>query len=354
MTDSTDNVVPMPTADGGVKQQRYRRKHQQARKPPQKKRSPSDPPQAPETGGFTAVPPVAVEMENASPANDMVTSTDRLLHYDSHDVTRDHGHGEKWGRRGPVSAAPRGSGMDGLDVLAVLAALSLAGVAAWFSVHGMIVLFPGNPAAALWLGISLEGAKIITAAWLGARWADVGWLARVSLIGFTAATGVLNATGVYSQLVAAHIGPKGMTAAGLETQDAGAAAKIEAAQGRVADIDRRLALIDATVEGAARRGNARTAANAMAQQRQARAGLAQERERAMADVTSLKTERASGTAQGKAAALEAEPIQYVAQFLGVQRGGEEVIRWVIALIVGCTDPFAIALAAALAARRRRP
>jgi hypothetical protein len=242
--------------------------------------------------------------------------------------------------------------MAGLDILALLAALSLAGVAAWFSIHGMVTLFPGNPAASLWLGISLEGAKIITAAWLGARWADVGWLARVSLIGFTAATGVLNATGVYSQLVAAHIGPKGMTAAGLETQDAGAAAKIEAAQGKVADIDRRLALIDATVEGAARRGNARTATRTMDEQRKARSALAGERERAMAELAGLKTERASGSAQGKAAALEAEPIQYVAQFLGVQRGGEEVIRWVIALIVGCTDPFAIALAAALTSRRR--
>lgn len=46
--------------------------------------------------------------------------------------------------------------------------------------------------------------------------------------------------------------------AGLETRDAEAGAQIEVVQGKLADIDRRLALIDGTVEAASKRGNPST------------------------------------------------------------------------------------------------
>jgi hypothetical protein len=66
----------------------------------------------------------------------------------------------------------------------------------------------------------------------------------------------INAALVYSQLVAAHVGPRGAVAAGLQARDADAAARIEVAQSRVADLDRRLAQIDDAVKAATKRGRA--------------------------------------------------------------------------------------------------
>ncbi len=249
--------------------------------------------------------------------------------------------------------AARGETMTALDVLAILAALSLTGVAAWLSVHGFVVLFPGLPIVGLWLGCSLEGAKVVMAAWLGARWRDISWLSRVVLLVFTAGAAGLNASGVYSQLVQAHVSPRGAASAGRETSDAEAAARIELAQQRIADLEKRLGQIDGAVAEATKRGRTKGAMQLAEDQRRARGALAGERDRAAQELAGLKAQRAGAAAQGRAEESEAAPIAYLAELLNISRGGEELIRWVIAGVVACTDPFALAILAALSSRRRR-
>ena len=65
-------------------------------------------------------------------------------------------------------------------------------------------------------------------------------------------------------------------------------------------------------------------------------------------VAALKAERASVAAKGRQVDTEAAPIKYVAELTD----GERAIRWLIALMVLCCDPLAIALTAAASARRR--
>jgi hypothetical protein len=240
-----------------------------------------------------------------------------------------------------------------LDVLCVLAAIALAGITAWLSVNGMVVLFPGLPIVALLLGVAIEGAKISTSAWLGKHWEDAGWSARIALIAFTAMCASLNAASVYSQLVAAHTGAKGALEATTETKNAEAAGRIEVAQDRTADIDRRLKQIDDTIAEATRRGRSREATRLIESQRQTRAQLAGERERAARDLAAVKTERVQTAAQGKAAEVESTPLRYLAEILNINAGPEALIRFLIAAIVACGDPFAIALLAAVSGRRRR-
>jgi hypothetical protein len=50
------------------------------------------------------------------------------------------------------------------DPLAYGAAMALPGCAAWFSIKGMVVLFPGAPIAVVAMAITMESAKLITAA----------------------------------------------------------------------------------------------------------------------------------------------------------------------------------------------
>jgi hypothetical protein len=45
------------------------------------------------------------------------------------------------------------------------------------------------------------------------------------------------------------------------------------------------------------------------------------------------------------------PLRYAAQLLGLGGDDERAIRWLIALMVLCCDPLAIALTAAVSARR---
>ena len=117
-----------------------------------------------------------------------------------------------------------------------------------------------------------------------------------------------------------------------------------------ADLDRRLAQIDAAVEKATEKGRTTAAMKLADDQRRARAGLVDERKREAGTLAVLKAERASVAARGRQIETEAAPIRYVAELLGVDTDSEKAIRWLIALMVMCCDPLAIALTAAASAR----
>src|SRR5262249_37112819 len=62
-------------------------------------------------------------------------------------------------------------------------------------------------------------------------------------------------------------------------------------------------------------------------------------------------ERAALAAKGRQIETEAAPIRYVAELIGTEADSERAIRWLIALMVLCCDPLAIALTAGASARR---
>jgi len=137
----------------------------------------------------------------------------------------------------------------------------------------------------------------------------------------------------------------------IEAQDAALAAHIEVTAHSVADLDRRLGQIDTAIEEAAKRGRTNAALSAIAEQRKAREALAGRRQREDAALADLKTERATLSAKGRLIETEAAPLRYVAELIGADTDSERAIRWLIALMVLCCDPLAIALTAAASARR---
>jgi hypothetical protein len=86
---------------------------------------------------------------------------------------------------------------------------------------------------------------------------------RLTLAALVADLAAINATGVYAQLVAAHVGERGSATSAIEMQDAALAVRVEVAAHAVADLDRRLGQIDLTIEEAAKRGRTTTALTAI-------------------------------------------------------------------------------------------
>ncbi len=240
-------------------------------------------------------------------------------------------------------------------VAAYLTAFILALIAAWFSVRGMVVLFPGDPTSALVLGIGLETAKIATVGFVAAFWWRLAWFFRIALVVLACGCEVLNASGVFGQLVIAHLHKSAVAEANFERTDAEVSGRIEVAQSRVADLDRRIATIDGMVDGAAQKGKAKQAAALMREQQRQRAQLVSERDQARQELASLRTSRSSGSAQHKVDEAETAPVVWAARTIGIERDPEVIIRGIIALIVICLDPLAIFLMAAVnsGARRRR-
>ena len=212
-------------------------------------------------------------------------------------------------------------------------------------------MFPGAPMSVVAMTVAMEASKLVAAGWLARRWAATHWVARIAIAAFIFGLMVINATGVYAQLVAAHVGERGAATSAIETQDATLAARIAVQAHTVADIDRRLNQVDVAIEEAAKRGKTNAALSAIEGQRKARAGLVDERKREAGTLAALQAERATVTAKGRQIETEALPIRYVAEIIGADTDSEKAIRWLIALMVLCCDPLAIALTAAASVRR---
>jgi hypothetical protein len=192
-------------------------------------------------------------------------------------------------------------------------AVALAGAAAWFSIRGMVVIFPGSPVRVVIMAIAMECAKLVTAGWLARRWSTTAVIWRAALVVFVFGLAVINATGVYAQLVAPHVGERGAPTSHLEERTVDLEARIDVQAHKVADLDRRLGQIDSAIEEAAKRSRTKTALSAMDDQRKARGALVDERKREAGARAILQTERASVAAKGRQAETEAAPIRYVAE-----------------------------------------
>jgi hypothetical protein len=231
-----------------------------------------------------------------------------------------------------------------VNVLAYVVAVALAGIAAYFSIRGMIVLFPGAPTAIVVMGVAMEAAKLVTVAFLAHQWRLLGHLSRAVLVTLVAGLAAINAAGVYSQLVAAHFGDRVAATSAVETEAAALAAKTEVQAQTVADLDRRAGQIDAAIAEMVKRGRTAGALEAIGAQRKLREALVSQRRHEAETLASLKSEAGALTAKSRQIEVEAAPIRYVAQLMGATT--EQAIRLLILLMVLTCDPLALALTAA--------
>jgi hypothetical protein len=153
---------------------------------------------------------------------------------------------------------------------------------------------------------------------------------------------IINATYVYAQLVAVHVGERGQAIPAFESQDAAPDASVEVKAHTVADLDRRVSQIDATIDEAAKRGQTTRALAAAEPLRKPREMLAAQREDEGTALADLKAERAALGARSRQVESEDAPIRYSLSFLVLKLTANGAIRWLILMIVLRCDPLATA------------
>jgi len=234
---------------------------------------------------------------------------------------------------------------------ALVAALALATVAAYFSVTGMAEIFPGDPVAVMVFAATMEAGKLVIAGWLAAHWRRVGWSMRAVLVTLVAGLALINATGVFGKLVEAHVSVAASTRSSVTERMEALDARVKAQSGVVADLDSRVAQIDRAVDESTRRGRVTRALDIATQQRVTRDGLDAQRQAATQTLVGLQAQRAALAGERVRIEASAGPIQYLAMMVGA--APEAAVRWLILLMVLCCDPAAIALTVAAAGSRRR-
>lgn len=233
---------------------------------------------------------------------------------------------------------------------AIVAALALATVAAYFSVTGMAEIFPGAPVAVMVFAATMEAGKLVIAGWLAAHWRRVGWSMRFVMVTLVAGLALINAVGVFGKLVEAHVSVAATSRSSVTERIEALDARVKAQSAVIADLDGRIAQIDRAVDESTKRGRITRALDIASQQRVARDGLDSQRQAATTTLVAQQGERAALV--GERARIEAStgPIQYLAMMAGT--APEDAVRWLMLLMVLCCDPAAIALTVAASSSRR--
>jgi hypothetical protein len=240
---------------------------------------------------------------------------------------------------------------DALDWLARLVAIGMACITAYFSIHGLLTLFPGDEIGVTVFGIGVECLKVVGVMYLSAHARTIWWLWRWATIGAVIIAAGLNSASVYAKFAALHSQSPAAATATREAFAADLDARIETAQVRLDDLKRRSTAIDATVENASKRSNAKSANRVVNNTRGDRASLSGDSEAVAKELARLKAERGRVMADGHRAAAEELPVTLMASLFTTDAA--TVLRWLVCAVVICGDPAALAFLAGIGSSRAK-
>jgi hypothetical protein len=238
-----------------------------------------------------------------------------------------------------------------VKVAAFVVALALACVSAAFSIDGLTAIFAGAFWPVITMGAALEAGKLVAAAWLTEHWNSAPSLLRAVLVAMIFVLMSLNAIGVFGFLTRAHLDHMAAIDLALADRSADADARLTIQGQTVADLDRRIAQIDAAIEQSTRLGRPVSAMTIADQKRRDRADIVAERQREAQALATLQIEKARIDAQHRRAEAEVGPVRYLAELMGAPAADlERPVRLLTLALVAVLDPMAVALLLAAGTR----
>ena len=234
--------------------------------------------------------------------------------------------------------------------IAYLTAIALASAAAYFSIGGLVELFPAQEAAVAVLGGILEIAKLVMVAWLTAHWRLVGWLLRLVMVLLVIGLVVVNGGGTFARLIESHFLLNDAAATEVSERASALDARIAEQQRRVAILeaqDREIADVVAKMTAV---GQTKTALTAITGQQARREAIGKSRQQAADMLVDQRRERSHIEAEGKRVFAQTGSARFLAAQLGTD--AETVIRFLVLALVLLIDPSAIVLTIAATTRHR--
>mgnify|MGYP001016144777 CR=1 FL=1 len=225
--------------------------------------------------------------------------------------------------------------------LLMLTALAITGVAGYFSILGLMAIFPASPIAVAVMGGVLEVAKLITASWVYRNWKSANKLLKTY---FTIAVCVLSfitSMGVFGYLSRSHIEHT--------TVGGSAVFKIEQLESKKASAERRLKNAQTSLDTLDRLTTAEDVLDAnfiRNRQKRERASLDNEIKSASGDIETIETDLIPLKTENLKLEAEVGPIKYIAELFygsGDTATIDKAVRLMIIILIFVFDPLAILL-----------
>jgi uncharacterized protein YlbG (UPF0298 family) len=236
-----------------------------------------------------------------------------------------------------------------MGLLTLAMALAISGVAAWYSIAGLIAIFSGATTAIIIMGSVLEAGKLVTASWLYRNWKQVPFLLKSYLTSAVVVLMFITSMGIFGFLSKAHLEHSISVGGTNDLQIENLERQIARQQSIVADSETVLSQLDAQVQTLIDYDRIRGPSGSIA----TRQGQAEERQAlnetidaAYVRIEELQTDLTPLQQEKLAIEVEVGPLKYIAELIYGDQARDyfdEAVRWVILLIVFVFDPLAVLL-----------
>jgi hypothetical protein len=227
-------------------------------------------------------------------------------------------------------------------------AFVLSGIAAYYSVIGLIAIFSAAVIPVAIMGGSLEAAKLVVASWLYRYWKSIPFLMKAYFTSALVILMIITSMGIFGFLSKAH-SDQSLVSGDVTAKIAVYDEKIKTAKENIDANRKALKQMDEAVDQVMARSTSETGADkAVAirrSQQKERGRLIAEIETYQKTVTSLNEARAPIAAEVRKVEAEVGPLKYIAAMIygdnPDENSLERSVRWLIILLIAVFDPLAV-------------
>jgi hypothetical protein len=236
-----------------------------------------------------------------------------------------------------------------MAILTLITALSIAGVAAWYSIVGLMAIFAGAVIPIAIMGAVLEVGKLVTAAWLHQNWEKTRWWMKTYLTTAVFLLMFITSLGIFGFLSKAHLEHSISTGGTNELRIANLERQIGNQQRVITDSEKVLGQLDQTVQVLLDADRIRGRSGALAtrkDQAEERSTLNESIDTAYARIEQYQEELSPLQQEKLAIEVEVGPLKYIAELIYGDEAEDyfdEAVRWVIILLIITFDPLAVVL-----------
>lgn len=246
--------------------------------------------------------------------------------------------------------------------LTLFTALLISGVAAWYSILGLMAIFAAAKVPILIMGGVLEIGKLVTASWLYQNWKDIPKSLKSYLTVAVVVLMLITSMGIFGFLSKAHIDQS------IQTGDntlliVQASNRIKREQRKIDDAEKVILQLDAQVQTLIDYDRIRGPTGSIAtrnSQQVERSSLNKIIDETALTIGNLQEKRSKFESQQLKLEADVGPIRYIAEFIYGEKASRQIldaaVRYVIIVIIFVFDPLAILLliAANMSFIRNRP
>ena len=233
-----------------------------------------------------------------------------------------------------------------LTVLVFLSGFLLSATAAYYSVVGLIAIFPGAVVAIVAMGATLEIAKLVTASWLYRNWK----VAPVALKSYMTAAVLLlmfiTSMGIFGFLSKSHLDHALVSTSDVQFQVQTADDIIASREKNISLIERQINNIDQSLSTYINSGEVTKGLQQKRKLDGERKQLEAQRQEVEEELLLVKAKRNKLTVEIKKQEADVGPLKYIAELIygnNAKDHFDSTVRIVIILLILVFDPLAVIL-----------